>query len=81
MRPRRSRAKPSSPRVSARYMSFGDGEAAAETYCYAADKENAKLAFDAMSYGMFYEGNPFEEKGCRPLAREIKTTAPTASSA
>jgi len=53
------------------YMAFGDHEPAAEVHCYAADKENAKLLFDAMSFGMFYEGNPFEPLGLKPYVRSI----------
>jgi len=56
------------------YMAFGDGEAAAEVFCYAADKDNAKLAFDAMAFGMGYEGNPFAARNITFMARTIKNT-------
>jgi phage terminase large subunit-like protein len=49
------------------YLAFGDGEPGAEIYTYAADKDQARLAFDALSFGVSYKGSPFERKGIRPL--------------
>lgn len=54
------------------YMAFGDGEAAAEVFTYAADKDQAKLAFDALSFGMGYDDNPFTAKGIEALAAQIR---------
>lgn len=53
------------------YMSFADNEPGAETYTYAADKEQAKIAFDALSFGISYKGSPFEAKGIIPLKTSI----------
>jgi phage terminase large subunit-like protein len=49
------------------YLAFGDGESGAEVYTYAADKDQARLAFDALSFGTSYKGSPFEKKGIRAL--------------
>lgn len=54
------------------YAAFGDSELGAEVYTYAADREQAKIAFDALAFGMGYENNPFEKKGINILANQIR---------
>lgn len=54
------------------YAAFGDGEGGAECYTYAADATQAKLAFDALAFGIGYEQNPFEKKGVQILTREVR---------
>jgi phage terminase large subunit-like protein len=54
------------------YMAFGDGEPGAEVFTYAADKDQAKLAFDALKFGVSYKNSPFEKKGILPLTNEVK---------
>ena len=53
------------------YLAFGDGEPGAEVFTYAADRDQARLAFDALSFGTSYKGSPFEKKGIRPLRTSI----------
>jgi phage terminase large subunit-like protein len=53
------------------YLAFGDGEPGAEVYTYAADRDQARLAFDALSFGVSYKGSPFEKKGIKPLKTSI----------
>ena len=53
------------------YLAFGDGEQGAEVYTYAADRDQARLAFDALSFGVSYKGSPFERKGIKPLKTSI----------
>lgn len=60
------------------YGAFGDlpdRDQGAEVYTYAADKVQAKLAFDALSFGMFYESNPWEKRfpgRYKPMVSEIR---------
>jgi phage terminase large subunit-like protein len=54
------------------YMAFGDGEAGAEIYTYAADEAQAKLAFDALGFGVSYKNSPLEKKGVQVLKTQIK---------
>lgn len=54
------------------YGAFGDGEPAAEVYTYAADKDQAKLAFDALAYGIGYKGNPFKKRGILSYTNLVK---------
>lgn len=54
------------------YGAFGDGEPGAEVYTYAADVPQAKLAFDALAYGISYEGSPFEAKGIQVMASQVR---------
>lgn len=54
------------------YGAFGDGEGGAEVYTYAADRTQAKLAFDALSFGVSYENSPFEKRGVETLASVVR---------
>lgn len=55
----------------ASYLAFGDGESGAEVFTYAADKDQARLAFDALSNGVSYKNSPFEKRGIRVLKSVI----------
>ncbi len=48
-------------------LAFGDSEPGAEVYVYAADRDNARLAFEALGFGVSYKGSPLERKGVRVL--------------
>jgi len=54
------------------YGAFGDGEAGAEVYTYAADTPQAKLAFNALAFGISYEDSPFEEKGIEVMTNTVR---------
>jgi phage terminase large subunit-like protein len=54
------------------YMAFSDGENGAECFVYAADKDQARIAFEAISYGISYKGSPYEKKGIQVLKSSIE---------
>jgi phage terminase large subunit-like protein len=54
------------------FAAFGDGEVGAEVYTYAADRAQAKIAYDALAYGISYDDSPFEKKGVETLTSVIR---------